>query len=165
MDGSQPITSPYLTGNFAPVRSEDDWDLKVTGEIPKGLAGAFYRNGPNPQFDPKDTYHWFGGVLGHVLRRLHKADAVVVFVVFVVVVVLCVVFFMNTLKWIVDAYQAVGQPSRARARMHEPDAAKKLLGRLSGGSLSVELLGKMIAAAKATGQTYLGDLMKSRSDD
>jgi carotenoid cleavage dioxygenase-like enzyme len=60
MDGSQ-VSSPYLTGNFAPVRSEDDFELEVTGEIPAGLAGAFYRNGPNPQFEPRDDYHWFSG--------------------------------------------------------------------------------------------------------
>ena len=56
-------TNPYLNGNFAPVRSEDDFaDLPVTGEIPKDLAGAFFRNGPNPQFPPRDdNYHWFAG--------------------------------------------------------------------------------------------------------
>jgi len=55
--------NPYLSGNFAPVRSEDDFaDLKITGEIPKGLTGTFYRNGPNPQFEPRDAnYHWFAG--------------------------------------------------------------------------------------------------------
>src|SRR5580704_16170482 len=58
MDGSQ-VISPYLAGNFAPVRSEDDFELEVTGEIPAGLAGAFYRNGPNPQFEPRDAYHCF----------------------------------------------------------------------------------------------------------
>jgi carotenoid cleavage dioxygenase-like enzyme len=60
MDGSQPI-NPYLSGNFAPVLSEDDFALDVEGEIPAGLAGAFYRNGPNPQFTPRDAYHWFSG--------------------------------------------------------------------------------------------------------
>jgi carotenoid cleavage dioxygenase len=60
MDGSQ-VVNPYLAGNFAPVRSEDDYELEVTGEIPAGLAGAFYRNGPNPQFEPRDAYHWFSG--------------------------------------------------------------------------------------------------------
>jgi carotenoid cleavage dioxygenase-like enzyme len=60
MDGSHPINT-YLSGNFAPVRGEDDFDLDVVGQIPAGLAGAFYRNGPNPQFDPGDDYHWFGG--------------------------------------------------------------------------------------------------------
>ena len=60
MDGS-PRIDPYLSGNFAPVRSEDDFKLAVQGEIPAGLSGAFYRNGPNPQFDPIDDYHWFSG--------------------------------------------------------------------------------------------------------
>jgi carotenoid cleavage dioxygenase-like enzyme len=48
MDGPTPTTNPYLSGNFAPVRSEDDYDLEVAGEIPSGLRGAFYRNGPIP---------------------------------------------------------------------------------------------------------------------
>jgi carotenoid cleavage dioxygenase len=60
MDGSQPI-NPYLSGNFAPVRSEDSFDLKVTGAFPRDLAGSLYRNGPNPQFDPGGDYHWFSG--------------------------------------------------------------------------------------------------------
>jgi carotenoid cleavage dioxygenase len=55
--------SPYLAGNFAPVASEDDvLDLPITGEIPGDLRGAFYRNGPNPQFTPRDpNHHWFAG--------------------------------------------------------------------------------------------------------
>ena len=55
--------NPYLSGNFAPVSSEDDFAaLKVVGEIPKALRGAFYRNGPNPQFAPRDpNHHWFAG--------------------------------------------------------------------------------------------------------
>ncbi|HEX3886633.1 MAG TPA: carotenoid oxygenase family protein [Phenylobacterium sp.] len=62
MDGNVRL-NPYLAGNFAPVRSEDDFDLKVTGEIPAGLRGALFRTGPNPQFEPRDPehYHWFGG--------------------------------------------------------------------------------------------------------
>ena len=54
-------TNSYLSGNFAPVRSEDDYDLEVAGEFPAGLRGAFYRNGPNPQFEPRGHYHWFSG--------------------------------------------------------------------------------------------------------
>ncbi|WP_304172064.1 carotenoid oxygenase family protein [Phenylobacterium aquaticum] len=61
MDGDVRI-NPYLAGNFAPVRSEDDYELTVTGEIPKGLRGTLYRTGPNPQFEPRDAnYHWFTG--------------------------------------------------------------------------------------------------------
>jgi len=56
-------TNPFLSGNFGPIRSEDDFaDLKIVGEIPKDLAGAFFRNGPNPQFAPRDNFHhWFAG--------------------------------------------------------------------------------------------------------
>jgi carotenoid cleavage dioxygenase-like enzyme len=61
MDGNARI-NPYLAGNFAPIRSEDDFDLKVKGEIPAGLRGALFRIGPNPQFEPRDpNHHWFFG--------------------------------------------------------------------------------------------------------
>jgi carotenoid cleavage dioxygenase-like enzyme len=60
MDGSQRI-NPYLSGNYAPVRDEVDIDVPVVGQMPRELAGAFYRNGANPQFDPTDDYHWFSG--------------------------------------------------------------------------------------------------------
>ena len=60
MDGSQAV-NPFLQGNFAPVRSEDDFELKVVGELPEGLAGSLYRNGPNPQFEPGPDHHWFVG--------------------------------------------------------------------------------------------------------
>ncbi|WP_411287005.1 carotenoid oxygenase family protein [Phenylobacterium sp.] len=61
MDGDVRI-NPYLAGNFAPVRSEDDFDLAVKGEIPADLRGALFRIGPNPQFEPRDpNHHWFGG--------------------------------------------------------------------------------------------------------
>jgi carotenoid cleavage dioxygenase len=61
MDGDARI-NPYLAGNFAPVRSEDDFDLTVKGEIPADLRGALFRIGPNPQFEPRDAnHHWFAG--------------------------------------------------------------------------------------------------------
>jgi carotenoid cleavage dioxygenase len=61
MDGEVRI-NPFLSGNFAPVRSEDDFDLTVEGVLPAGLTGTLYRNGPNPRFDPRDgNYHWFVG--------------------------------------------------------------------------------------------------------
>jgi carotenoid cleavage dioxygenase len=61
MDGDAPI-NPYLAGNFAPVRSEDDFDLTVEGDLPRELRGALFRIGPNPQFAPRDpNQHWFAG--------------------------------------------------------------------------------------------------------
>jgi carotenoid cleavage dioxygenase-like enzyme len=61
MDGDLRI-NPYLAGNFAPIRSEDDFDLEVAGEIPAALRGALFRIGPNPQFEPRDpNHHWFVG--------------------------------------------------------------------------------------------------------
>lgn len=54
--------SPFLQGNFAPVREEATAaDLRVVGRLPAGLEGMFVRNGPNPRFDPKGAYHWFDG--------------------------------------------------------------------------------------------------------
>jgi carotenoid cleavage dioxygenase-like enzyme len=54
--------NPYLQGNFGPWRSEGDHaDLKVIGEIPRELNGTYYRNGPNPAFEPMGKYHWFDG--------------------------------------------------------------------------------------------------------
>jgi carotenoid cleavage dioxygenase-like enzyme len=47
---------PHISDVTAPVRSEDDFELKVVGRIPDALAGAYYRNGPNPQFDPQGNY-------------------------------------------------------------------------------------------------------------
>jgi carotenoid cleavage dioxygenase-like enzyme len=55
----QPWTSgnPALSGAFEPVFDErDDTDLKIEGEIPRGLRGVFMRNGPNPQYKPDDHY-------------------------------------------------------------------------------------------------------------
>jgi carotenoid cleavage dioxygenase-like enzyme len=51
----------YLSGNLAPVRIETDMELRVHGKLPEGLRGALYRNGPNPQFEPRPDYHAFIG--------------------------------------------------------------------------------------------------------
>ncbi len=66
--------NPYLSGNFAPVRSENDFaDLPVKGELPRELVGHLYRTGPNPQFDPRDAnYHWFAG--DGMLHAFHLKD-------------------------------------------------------------------------------------------
>ena len=47
MDGSPP-TNPYLSGNYAPVRSEDDFDLEVTGEIPPVSGAPSTATAPTP---------------------------------------------------------------------------------------------------------------------
>ena len=47
MDGNARI-NPYLAGNFAPVRSEDDFDLAVTGEIPARPARRPVPHRPQP---------------------------------------------------------------------------------------------------------------------
>jgi carotenoid cleavage dioxygenase len=58
-----PRIDPFLSGNFAPIRSEDDFaELAVADEIPRELQGTLFRNGPNPQFEPRDPdHHWFAG--------------------------------------------------------------------------------------------------------
>ena len=71
MDGDVRI-NPYLSGNFAPIRSEDDFDLVVKGEIPKELKGTLYRTGPNPQFEPRGDYHWFTG--DGMIHAFHVED-------------------------------------------------------------------------------------------
>ncbi len=54
--------NPFLQGNFAPWREEGDApDLEVTGTIPRELRGTYYRNGPNPAYEPVGRYHWFDG--------------------------------------------------------------------------------------------------------
>lgn len=54
--------NPYLNGLYAPIREEvSATDLKVIGEIPKDLRGAYFRNGPNPMSPPPGLHHWFDG--------------------------------------------------------------------------------------------------------
>jgi carotenoid cleavage dioxygenase-like enzyme len=72
---SQPFpTDPFFCGNYAPLSFEADApDLPVRGELPKDLAGTLYRNGPNPQFAPRDhDHHWFIG--DGMIHAFHIAD-------------------------------------------------------------------------------------------
>jgi carotenoid cleavage dioxygenase len=56
------IDNPYLHGIYAPVAGETTgFDLRVEGELPRDLYGAYVRNGPNPVFAPANPYHWFDG--------------------------------------------------------------------------------------------------------
>ncbi len=62
MARSESELNAFLQGNFAPWRMEGvAEDLEVTGHIPNQLAGTYYRNGPNPAFEPPGRYHWFDG--------------------------------------------------------------------------------------------------------
>jgi carotenoid cleavage dioxygenase len=59
---TQKAQSPFLEGNFAPWRSEDNIEnIEIIGTIPNDLNGTLLRNGSNPQFDPLGQYHWFEG--------------------------------------------------------------------------------------------------------
>lgn len=56
--------NPALNGYLKPFHAEMDApDLVIEGTLPAGLAGTFYRNGPDPQFPPhpEDRYHVFDG--------------------------------------------------------------------------------------------------------
>jgi carotenoid cleavage dioxygenase-like enzyme len=62
MNEQESELNPFLRGNFSPFREEGYTDgLQVIGEIPRDLNGTFFRNGPNPQFEPAGRYHWFDG--------------------------------------------------------------------------------------------------------
>ncbi|MEO0981387.1 MAG: carotenoid oxygenase family protein [Pseudomonadota bacterium] len=64
---------PQLRGNYAPIQFEASApDLVVEGEIPAGISGTLYRNGPNPRFSPRDDYHWFAG--DGMLHAFHIAN-------------------------------------------------------------------------------------------
>jgi carotenoid cleavage dioxygenase-like enzyme len=52
----------FLQGPLEPIRFEADApDLFIEGDIPEGLKGTYYRNGPNPLYPPRDEYHPFSG--------------------------------------------------------------------------------------------------------
>ena len=62
MTARESDVNPFLQGNFAPWRLEGTADdLEVIGAIPRDLNGTFYRNGPNPAYEPRGRYHWFDG--------------------------------------------------------------------------------------------------------
>jgi len=56
------IDNPYLHGLFAPTTVEiEPRKLAVEGTLPRDLHGAYFRNGPNNRFPPRNRYHWFDG--------------------------------------------------------------------------------------------------------
>ena len=58
-----PETSPYLRGNFKPMRFEGVASfLEVEGELPDDFVGVYYLNTSCPRFPPTSkNYHWFAG--------------------------------------------------------------------------------------------------------
>lgn len=73
MTNKNKAKSRFLEGNYAPWRSEDEYDnLEVIGDMPRDLKGTLIRNGANPQFDPIGFYHWFEG--DGMLHAIHIAD-------------------------------------------------------------------------------------------
>ena len=60
------VAQGFLAGNYAPVRSELAVPgLRVAGELPKGLNGTLYRNGPNPQFPAPQSHRFVGDGMLH----------------------------------------------------------------------------------------------------
>jgi carotenoid cleavage dioxygenase len=56
------LDNPYLHGPYAPTVHElSKSKLPVEGELPGDLVGAYFRNGPNPVFQPRNRYHPFDG--------------------------------------------------------------------------------------------------------
>ncbi len=56
------LDNPYLHGVYAPTLDELSVDgLPVVGELPLDLVGGYFRNGPNPVYQPKNRYHPFDG--------------------------------------------------------------------------------------------------------
>lgn len=56
------LDNPYLHGVYAPTTDELEVEgLQVEGELPEDLFGGYFRNGPNPVFQPKNRYHPFDG--------------------------------------------------------------------------------------------------------
>lgn len=56
------LDNPYLHGVYAPTLDELSVDgLPVEGELPPDLVGGYFRNGPNPVYQPKNRYHPFDG--------------------------------------------------------------------------------------------------------
>lgn len=54
--------NPLLEGGYAPISEEIVASgLEIIGDVPKDIAGAYVRNGPNQRFEPYGRYHIFDG--------------------------------------------------------------------------------------------------------
>jgi carotenoid cleavage dioxygenase-like enzyme len=64
------MNDPNLQGVLAPLTDESDFstELEIVGELPRGLRGSYWRNGPNPAFAPRGQYHlWDGDGMLHAI--------------------------------------------------------------------------------------------------
>ena len=67
------MSEPNLEGVLAPIHEESDFtsrdgSLEIVGDVPRGLRGSYWRNGPNTQFPPLGRYHlWDGDGMLHVV--------------------------------------------------------------------------------------------------
>jgi carotenoid cleavage dioxygenase len=53
-----PSRNPYLMGNYAPVKDENEAyhitpDV-IKGRVPRDITGVYLRNGPNPKYIPSN---------------------------------------------------------------------------------------------------------------
>ena len=56
------LDNPYLHGAYAPTINELSVEnLPLQGELPADLVGCYFRNGPNPVYQPRNRYHPFDG--------------------------------------------------------------------------------------------------------
>jgi hypothetical protein len=72
-------SSPFMSGDWLPNRADigTHKELSIRGEIPKELAGAYLRVGPNARFDPHSPMHLFdgdGAVAAFTLRPEVKGE-------------------------------------------------------------------------------------------
>ena len=72
--------TPGLTGAYAPLLLEGQIaDCVVEGDLPAGIAGSYYRNGPNPQYPPRGPYaNWYDG--DGMVHAFHFRDGRVTYV-------------------------------------------------------------------------------------
>ena len=54
--------NPYLINNWSPVTQElETSEIRMEGNLPKEIQGTYYRNGPNPKFEPISYQYPFDG--------------------------------------------------------------------------------------------------------
>lgn len=72
--------TPGLTGVFAPLLLEGQIaDCVIEGDLPAGISGSYYRNGPNPQYPPRGPYaNWYDG--DGMVHAFHFRDGRVTYV-------------------------------------------------------------------------------------